>query len=55
MNVVLAHPEGYELMPEVVETAHRMAAEGQGQFSVVCFAHSAHSCISYLSSDQQYG
>ncbi|KAJ4462670.1 ornithine transcarbamylase [Paratrimastix pyriformis] len=34
MNVVLAHPEGYELMPEVIETAGRMATENGGSFQV---------------------
>ncbi len=32
MNVVLAHPEGYEVMPEVVEVAKRNAAETGGSF-----------------------
>ncbi|MBC8257746.1 MAG: knotted carbamoyltransferase YgeW [SAR324 cluster bacterium] len=34
MNVSLAHPEGYELIPEIVETAGKFAAESGGSFSV---------------------
>lgn len=34
MNVVLAHPAGYELMPEVLDVARRSAAEGGGAFAV---------------------
>jgi len=34
MNVVLAHPEGYGLIPEVVETARRNAAGSGGAFAV---------------------
>jgi knotted carbamoyltransferase YgeW len=34
MDVVLAHPEGYELMPGMVETAARNAAISGGSFSV---------------------
>jgi knotted carbamoyltransferase YgeW len=34
MNVVLAHPEGYGLIPEVVEIARRNAIESGGAFSV---------------------
>ena len=30
MNVVLAHPEGYHLIPETVELAGKLAAEGGG-------------------------
>jgi knotted carbamoyltransferase YgeW len=33
MEVVLAHPAGYEVMPEVEEVARRNAAGGGGQFS----------------------
>lgn len=33
MEVVLAHPPGYEVMPEVEEVARRNAAESGGQFS----------------------
>jgi knotted carbamoyltransferase YgeW len=33
MNVALAHPEGYEVMPEVEEVAARQAAEAGGTFS----------------------
>jgi knotted carbamoyltransferase YgeW len=35
MDVVLAHPEGYRLIPEVVDTAGRLAKEGGGRFTVV--------------------
>ena len=34
MNVELAYPEGYGLIPEVVETAGRQAAESGGSFKV---------------------
>ncbi|MEW6277467.1 MAG: knotted carbamoyltransferase YgeW, partial [Candidatus Eremiobacterota bacterium] len=37
MNVVLAHPEGYDLVPETLEEARRLAAQSGGSFSV---AHS---------------
>ena len=33
MEVVLAHPEGYEVMPEVEEVAQRNAARGGGRFT----------------------
>jgi knotted carbamoyltransferase YgeW len=33
MDVVLAHPEGYELIPEIVEMAGRQAAESGGSFT----------------------
>ena len=33
MDVTLAHPEGYELIPEVVETAARQAEESGGSFT----------------------
>ncbi|MGY3749802.1 knotted carbamoyltransferase YgeW [Vagococcus acidifermentans] len=33
MDVVLAHPEGYEIMPEVEEVAKRNAAETGGSFT----------------------
>ena len=33
MEVVLAHPEGYEMMPEVEEVALKNAAKGGGKFS----------------------
>jgi knotted carbamoyltransferase YgeW len=32
MDVTLAHPQGYELLPEVVETAKRFASESGGAF-----------------------
>ena len=32
MDVVLAHPEGYEVMPEVIEVAQRNAAQTGGSF-----------------------
>src|SRR5208337_3771499 len=32
MDVRLAHPEGYDLIPEVVELAGRQAAESGGRF-----------------------
>lgn len=35
MDVVLAHPEGYDLIPEVIEVAKRNAAESGGSFTVV--------------------
>jgi knotted carbamoyltransferase YgeW len=34
MNVELCHPEGYELIPEIVETAKRKARNSGGSFSV---------------------
>ena len=34
MDVVLAHPEGYEVMSDVVEVAKKNAAESGGSFSV---------------------
>ena len=34
MDVVLAHPEGYDLMPEMAGMAERHAAESGGSFSV---------------------
>ena len=33
MDVTLAHPEGYDIMPEVEAVAHRNAAEGGGRFA----------------------
>jgi knotted carbamoyltransferase YgeW len=35
MHVVLAHPEGYDLIPEVVDRAARQAAESGGSFQLV--------------------
>lgn len=35
MNVVLAHPEGYDLLPEAMEAAGRHAQESGGSFTVV--------------------
>jgi ornithine carbamoyltransferase len=35
MEVVLAYPEGYHLIPEVVELSGRLAAESGGSFQVV--------------------
>jgi ornithine carbamoyltransferase len=35
MDVVLAHPEGYRLIPETVTLAGKLAAEGGGSFKVV--------------------
>ncbi len=35
MEVTLAHPEGYGLIPEVLEVARRNAAESGGKFQVV--------------------
>ena len=34
MDVVLAHPEGYEVMPEVAKQAEEQAAECGGKFTV---------------------
>jgi N-acetylornithine carbamoyltransferase len=34
MDVVLAHPEGYDLVPETVETSKRFATESGGSFRV---------------------
>jgi knotted carbamoyltransferase YgeW len=34
MEVVLAHPEGYEIMPDVEEVARKNAAESGGSFTV---------------------
>jgi knotted carbamoyltransferase YgeW len=35
MDVVLAYPEGYHLIPEIVGLAGKLAAEGGGRFKVV--------------------
>jgi knotted carbamoyltransferase YgeW len=35
MDVVLAHPEGYELIPDIVDLAGRQAAESGGSFTQV--------------------
>jgi knotted carbamoyltransferase YgeW len=35
MNVTLAHPEGYGLIPEVIEVARKNAAHSGGKFEVV--------------------
>jgi knotted carbamoyltransferase YgeW len=35
MNVVLAHPEGYDLMPELVQQPQRFAKESGGSFALV--------------------
>ncbi|MBN1270177.1 MAG: knotted carbamoyltransferase YgeW [Kiritimatiellae bacterium] len=35
MDVVLAHPEGYDLIPEIPEIATRHAAESGGSFGIV--------------------
>ena len=35
MDVTLAHPEGYDLMPEVVEKAKAYAAESGATFKQV--------------------
>jgi knotted carbamoyltransferase YgeW len=35
MDVVLAHPEGYQLIPDVVEKAGAFAKENRGNFTVV--------------------
>jgi knotted carbamoyltransferase YgeW len=35
MEVSLAHPEGYGLIPEVIEVAHKNAAQSGGKFEVV--------------------
>jgi knotted carbamoyltransferase YgeW len=35
MDVVLAHPEGYQLVPEVIATAEAFARENGGSFKVV--------------------
>lgn len=34
VRVRLAYPEGYDLIPEVMETAHRLAKEGEGSLTV---------------------
>ena len=34
MEVTLAHPEGYDLIPEVLETAKKNAVQGGGKFQV---------------------
>jgi knotted carbamoyltransferase YgeW len=34
MDVTLAHPPGYELLPEVIETANRFASESRGAFHI---------------------
>ncbi len=35
MNVTLAHPQGYDLMPDMAEIARRQASESGGSFEVV--------------------
>ena len=35
MNVALAHPEGYDLIPEVIEVAKKNSAREGGSFSIV--------------------
>lgn len=35
MDVVLAHPPGYELVPETLDAARKYAREGGGSFSIV--------------------
>jgi ornithine carbamoyltransferase len=35
MDVVLAHPPGYELVPETLDAARKCAREGGGSFSIV--------------------
>ena len=35
MNVTLAHPQGYDLMPEMAEIARRQAGESGGSFEVL--------------------
>ena len=35
MDVVLAHPQGYDLIPDIVETAGRQAGESGGSFTQV--------------------
>jgi len=35
MNVTLAHPEGYDLIPEIVEVAKKNAKENGGSFEIV--------------------
>src|SRR5205085_10210510 len=35
MNVVLAHPEGYDLVPETIQTASKHAKESGGSFQNV--------------------
>lgn len=35
MNVSLAYPEGYDLLPDIVETAKKFAAENHTEFTVV--------------------
>ncbi|PJE79643.1 Ornithine carbamoyltransferase [invertebrate metagenome] len=35
MDVTLAHPEGYDLVPDVIETAGRQAVESGGKFNQV--------------------
>jgi knotted carbamoyltransferase YgeW len=35
MEVELAHPEGYDLIPDVIELAHKNASENGGSFHVV--------------------
>ncbi len=37
MEVTLAHPEGYNLLPEVIDIAKKNAAESGGKFEVVHF------------------
>ena len=39
MDVTLAHPEGYDLMPEVVERAKSYAAESGTTFKPVSYTH----------------
>ncbi|OGO79302.1 MAG: knotted carbamoyltransferase YgeW [Clostridiales bacterium GWB2_37_7] len=41
MEVTLAHPEGYELMPEVIEIAKENAARSGGKFEMTTFMQDA--------------
>ena len=34
MDVVLAHPEGYDLLPDIVQLSEKQAAESGGKFSI---------------------
>ena len=54
MNVVLAHPEGYRLMPEVMETAKKNAGESGGSFSAVSSADSSSMQEAFSGADVVY-
>ena len=50
MEVVLAHPEGYEVMPEVEEIAKKQAEESGGSFRRT---NDMKDCLLYTSCNRQ--